>query len=231
MPYPQNPDTIIVQNKYYPNGLTQLDLWNYYQKNKFNIIKDLNNRTVFFEIATGVNETIIRRKGEGGKSFYINSSNFEDVMTGRTLVIYSQMEKTEKIGIIDIDIDNFDKAAFAAYEVYKFIQGGGIPFVKDYHIRYTGKTSFHIFCSWPRKKDIDDIRQLFRYYLSNSDLARKYTIESRRRPGIVNLDLSINKTAGGFISLHSLSRIGLPCVEVDIKRIFKFQPEQVKIRQ
>ncbi len=68
-------------------------------------------------------------------------------------------------------------------------------------------------------------------FIIKSDLIKKYTVESRRREGIVNIDLSVNKMAGGFISLYSLSRIGLPCVEVDPKRIFKFKPEQVKIKQ
>ena len=34
MSYPQNPETLVIQNKYYPKGLREIDIWNYYQKNK-----------------------------------------------------------------------------------------------------------------------------------------------------------------------------------------------------
>ena len=38
MGYPKNPDSIVLKNKYYPNGLKEIDIWNYYQKNKRNML-------------------------------------------------------------------------------------------------------------------------------------------------------------------------------------------------
>jgi hypothetical protein len=230
MPYPLHPDTLIVRNKYYSKGLTELDVYNYYLKNKWKLIKTLNNRTVYFNLAVGLNQTIIRRKGKGGEYFYLNSRNYEDTITGRTLVIISQMEYSENFGIIDIDVDNFDIAKDAANDVYEFLDKGGIDFVSSFQIRFTGKTSFHIFCNFHRKKNIDLTRQLFRSALHNSDLTRKYTVAAKRIKGIANLDLAINKNKGGFITLGSLSELGLPCTEVGIKELYRFKPEQLKIQ-
>lgn len=229
MTIPKHPDTIIVKNKYYPNGLLELDVWNYYLKVKWKLIKELDNRTIFFNIATDLNQSVIRRRSKENKLFYINSKNFEEIITGRTLVIHSQMNHHEKIGIIDIDTDNFTLAARAAYDVYEFIRKGGISFVESASIRYTGKTSFHVLCNLKRKNDIDLIRQLFRFHLLQSDLAKKYTVGFRRIKGIPNLDLSSNKFSGGFISLYSLSELGLPCTEVPSEKIFKFKPENTRI--
>ena len=230
MSYPKNPDTIIVKNKYYPYGLTELDVWNYYQKVKYKLIQFLDNRTVFFDIATDLNHTVIRRKGKDSRLFFINTSNFEEVITGRTLAVHGVMNREENFGIIDIDIDNLDMAKDTANDVYNFIKNGKIDFIKSVSIRFTGKTSFHIICNLRRKMDIDIIRVLLRSELINSNLIRNYTVESKRRRGIPNLDLSSNKINGGFISLNSLSIVGLPCIELSIKDLNKFRPEKFTIK-
>ena len=59
MSYPQHPDTIILKNKYYPQGLREIDIWNYYQKVKTLIIKETMNRELMFEIMVDVNKPII----------------------------------------------------------------------------------------------------------------------------------------------------------------------------
>jgi len=230
MSYPKNPNTIIVKNIFYPDGLNELDVWNYYQKVKYKLIRYLNNRTVFFDIATDLNHTVIRRKGKDKRLFFINTSNFEEVMTGRTLSVHGVMNRSEDFGIIDIDVDNLDLAKDAAHDVYYFIKKGKIDFIESASIRFTGKTSFHIICNLRRKMDIDNIRILLRSKLIESNLLRNYTLESKRRKGIPNLDLSSNKINGGFISLYSLSTIGIPCMEVNINDLFRFRPERFTIK-
>ena len=143
---PNNPDTIILKNQYYASGLTEGDVWNYYQKNKYNIIKFLNNRTVFFDIATDVNKTVVRRKGKDNKTFFLNIKNFDEVITGRTLTINGVMNRVEDFGIIDIDIDNFRIAKETAVDVYREVMSDSFNFVVDASIRFTGKSGFHIIC-------------------------------------------------------------------------------------
>ena len=138
------------------------------------------------------------------------------------------MNRAEDIGIIDIDMDDFRWAKITTNDVYDFVKK--IDFIKESQIRFTGKTSFHIYCKLHRKKNIDLKIELFREELIESELSNKYTIASRRRPGIPNLDLSSNKVNGGFITLYSLSILGLPCMNVNQRELFNFRPEKYRIK-
>lgn len=230
MSTPQNPETIIVKNKYYSRGLTEGDIWDYYQKQKFNIIRELRGRNVFFHIAVDVNKIIAKRKGKGEKYFRLSTTSYDEIMTGRSLAVYGTMNRAEEIAIIDVDVDDFKWAKTATADVYDFIEKGGIEIVKTARIRYTGKQGFHIVCNLNMKRNIDMARVIFRERLVNSELAKRYTIAQKRRPGIPNLDLSINKINGVFISLYSLSIWGLKCMEVDRRNILRFRQESAKIK-
>ena len=67
-------------------------------------------------------------------------------------------------------------------------------------------------------------------FLQGSELAKAYTIEAKRRPGVPNLDLSPNKIRGNYITLHSLSIIGLKCMTVEYNRLHNFDPRYAKIK-
>lgn len=229
MAKPKNPETIIIKNKYYTRGLTEGDIWNYYQKNKRKILDEVRGRAVFFELGVDVNKTIIKRKDKKGHFFYLNTNNYDEILSGRTVAIHSTMNRAEDIGIIDIDVDDFRWAKIATKDVYDFVNSE-IDFIEESQIRYTGKTSFHVYCKLKRKKNIDLTRALFREALIKSNLSNKYTVIGRRRPGIPNLDLSSNKYNGGFITLYSLSSIGLPCVNVNIRGLYDFRPEKFRIK-
>jgi hypothetical protein len=68
-----------------------------------------------------------------------------------------------------------------------------------------------------------------RKFLLESELSQRYSIERKRTKGIVNLDLSSNKYLGGYITLGSLSILGLKAMEVKIEEIVKFRKEDAKI--
>ncbi len=230
--YPKNPETVILKNKYYPKGLTELDLWNYYQKVKPILLKQTQNRDVMFEIMVDVNKPIIRRKGKGGGFIRLTPKNYDEMITGRTISIHSAMGSYENIGIIDIDISPSDGFAWArktTLDVYDFVMDK-IPIVTTASIRFTGKTSFHIVCEFRNKLKIDSIRFLLEKFLRQSDLSKIYTIEAKRRPGIPNLDLAPNKYRGNFITLNSLSILGLRCMEVPYTALMRFDPRQAKIK-
>lgn len=219
MAEPKNPETVIVQNNFYPKGLKEIDIWNYYQKNKFLLLNQTRLRELIFFIATGTNETTVVRKIRDGL-IYLTPSNFDKYMTGRSLSIHSCMQKVEDFGIVDIDTDDFDQAKEAAYDVVNTMDRA--PFIRDVKLRYTGKNSFHVICYYKRKLRVDAGRNLMRDFLKESYLSRIYSIEFERQPQRVNLDLAPNKYRGGFITLGSLSTMGLRCMEVNIKFIRSF---------
>ncbi len=232
MAYPKNPDTIIIKNKFYPKGLKEIVVWNYYNDVKGPLLKETMNRNLMVAIMTDVNKPILRRKVDQGGTIRLNQSNFNQIITGRTSTIYSEMGPYETFGIIDIDInpgDGFSWAKKVTLDVYDHVMDK-MPVVRSAEIRFTGKTSFHIVCDFGRKMKIDAIRFLLQKFLRESPLARVYSISGKRSAGIPNLDLSPNKIRGNYITKHSLSIWGLKCMEVNYLQLSSFDPRRATVR-
>jgi len=230
MSKPVNPETIVIKNKYYPKGLREIDIWNYYQKVKPQILKETIGKQIMFAIMTDVNNPVIRRKGKTG-TYTLNPKNYDELITGRTATIYSEMAAVERFGIIDIDVDpneQFRWAKQAAIDTYEFVMDK-MPIVRTASIRFTGKTSFHIICDFGRRMKVDSVRFLLKKFLLDSDLSKIYTIDAKRRIGVVNLDLSPNKYRGAYITLNSLSIIGLQCMEVPYQKLMSFNERNATI--
>lgn len=231
MARPENPETIILKNKYYPQGLREIDIWNYYQKVKPHMLKETKNRDLMFMIMVDVNKPIIRKK-LGGKFIRLTPQNYDQMITGRTIAIYSSMALTEEFGIIDIDVSPTDSIRWAnkaAYDVYDFVMDR-VPIIRTASIRFTGKTSYHIICDFQRKMKIDVVRFLLRKFLAESEISKVYTVQAKRRAGVPNLDLAPNKHRGNYITLHSLSMLGLICMDVPYNKILRFDPNSARIR-
>jgi len=227
MSYPQHPETIILKNSFYKKGLTELDIWNYYQKVKYQLLQEVRGRDLMFFIMVDVNKPIIRRTGKETKFIRLNISNYDELITGRTISIHTAMKRIENIFIVDIDTDDFRQAKIAAIDTYNVISRN--PYIDDISIRYSGKTSFHIFCNLKRNINIDTIRVMFKNYLLESELKRKYTVSNKRTKGIVNLDLAPDKYRGNFIALNSLSILGLRCMKLFPTEVLGFQKERATI--
>ena len=230
MAYPENPNTVVVKNKYYPSGLTELDIWNYYQSVKGPLLKQVYNRDLMFYIMVDVNKPVIKRKAKSGY-IRLTSKNYDEMITGRTVSIHSAMNGYEDFGIIDIDVhpsDGFNWARKVTYDVYDFVMDK-MPILRSASIRYTGKTSFHVVCDFGRKTKVDSIKHLLDSFLSRSDLRRAYQIGGKRRSGVPNLDLDRNCLRCNFITLYSLSILGLKCMEVSYQDLLRFNPPDARI--
>jgi hypothetical protein len=231
MAYPENPETIILRNEFYRNGLKEIDIWNYYQSVKRELLNETKSRDVMLGIMVDVNKPVLRRKGKGQDWIRLTPQNYDEVITGRTLTVYSSMGMYEDFGIIDIDVSDYDGFSWArivASNVYDFVMDK-MPVVRSAQIRYTGKTSFHIVCKFNRKMKIDSIRFLLQRFLQSSDLAKVYTVSGKRKAGVPNLDLSPNKYRGNYITLHSLSLIGLKCMDVSYVEVTSFNKNKARI--
>jgi hypothetical protein len=230
MSVPVNPETVVVKNRYYPKGLREIDIWNYYQKVKPRILQETKNRDLMFMIMVDVNKPVIRKK-LGDKFIRLTPQNYDQMITGRTVAIYSSMALIEEFGIIDIDVsptEGIRRANKAAFDVYDFVMDR-VPIIRSASIRFTGKTSYHIICDFQRKMKIDVVRFLLRKFLAESELSRVYTVQAKRG-SVPNLDLSPNKHRGNYITLHSLSMLGLICMDVPYNKILRFNPNSARIR-
>lgn len=230
MAYPENPKTIVIQNEHYPKGLTELDIWNYYQKVKQDLLIETRLRDVMFFIMVDINKPIIRRK-LNENFIRLDQKNYDYFITGRTVSIHSAMGMYEQHGIIDIDVDPYDGFKWArkvTAQTYDYIMEK-VPLVKKVKIRFTGKNSFHLVCDFGQKLKISTISDLLERFLRSSPLSKVYTISGKRTPGIPNLDLHPNKYRGNYITNHSLSVIGLKCVEIPYNELLGFDPRKARI--
>ncbi|RLA59113.1 MAG: hypothetical protein DRQ78_11040 [Epsilonproteobacteria bacterium] len=231
MTYPEHPDTIVVKNRFYPRGLSEIDIWNYYQKVKPKLLREVRDRDVMFFVMVDVNKPVVRRKLQD-KFIRLTSQNYDQLITGRTVSIHTAMNRYENIGVIDIDIDPRDGFSWAkkvTADVYDYVINK-IPIISSAEIRFTGKTSFHIFCKFHKKMKIDTIRFLLQKFLNQSPLSKVYSVGGRRKLGIPNIDLSSNKFRGNFIVLHALSVLGLKCIEVPYTKLSSFSPLKAIIK-
>jgi len=228
MSKPKNPDTIIIKNEFYPKGLTEGQVYDYYQKIKPKLLKEVIGKNLTFFFAVDTNKIIVMRKAKTPTGFIrLNYENYDDVISGRSISIHSNMDRVTDIGIVDIDIDNFNIAKTATANVYNIL--GKCKFIDDYYIKYTGKESFHIVCELKRSLYTDNLRTLFREFFESTELSKIYTINKKRTPDIPNIDLSSNKYLGSYITLHSLSVDGLKSMIVQPRNIMSFRKEMAKI--
>lgn len=222
--YPENPEEIVIKNEHYPTGLREKDVYNYYILNKKNILQETKGREIILLIFIDTNQYIVKRRGKNNSFIFITKSNYDKLITGRTVSLHNTMDRRENFGIIDIDYNDFKVCKEVSFEVFDFM--------KDEYptrIRFTGKNSFHVVVDFEKNKNIDKIRnELFTKL--NSKFSDKYLINANRSRRTPNLDLSSNKYRGGFIFPFSLSMVGLKCMEVDISRLDSFKKEHAKIR-
>jgi hypothetical protein len=231
MAFPKHPETILVKNDFYPDGLKEIDTWNYYQSVKDKLIPEVSGKDLMIFISIDTNKTTVLRKGKLTNFIRLNRSNWDDTFHSRMLSIHSTFHNTEEIGVIDIDGNDFKKNKQATIDVYEYVTSK-FSFIDSAFIKFTGKNSFHIVCNLKRLTYIDSIKIMLSNSLKMSELNRKYFIDDIRRidKTIPNLDLSSLKWRGAYIALHSLSVLGLRCMKVSLEKIHSFKKEDAIIK-
>lgn len=233
MGIPTSPETIILKNKYYPGGLREKDIWEYYQKVKRELIAVNVGHQMMVYIMTALNKSIIRRYGSDNKPIYLDNKSYENVVTGRTISFHASMNPSTRYGIIDVDVhpsDSFLDAKRATFNVYDYIMDK-IPFIRTTQIRYTGKSSFHIVCDFGRIMRADTVRFMLEKFLRQSPLSKVYTISAKKASwGVQNIDLNRNAFKANHISLYSLSVWGLRCMEVPYNKLMSFNQREAILR-
>jgi len=227
MSYPQNPDTIILKNEYYPSGLKEIDVWNYYQSVKPRLLKETIGKKLIVFFATDLNKISVIRKTKDGGSIRLTPSTYDITISGRSLSFHSVMDKYSDFGIIDIDTNDFNKAKEATIDIYNILQRS--KFSMNSIIRFSGKDSFHIKVYFKNDYPIDYIKKTISDFLIENNVDKKYTISYKRTNNIPNVDLNRNVYNAGYITLHSLAVTGLRCMEVNPRHIENFKKEMAKI--
>lgn len=215
---PTNPNQVIIQNKYYPSGLREIDIYNHYLKYEDKILKWINNRNVAFFINVN-NQRIIKRKIEN-KPIILTKENFKDIISGRTNSILVEHPTQTNYYVIDVDpgknisrdtvidiIEDINKHSFLKSITYK----------KE--ILITSSVGFHIIGTIHTKKNINDFRetieQILNFIIKDKEYHSKVLVNKKgRNPNTINLDLTPMYNRSLHISKYSLTKEGLICNDV-----------------
>lgn len=227
MSVPQNQETIVIKNKFYPTGLKEIDIWNYYQTNKVNLLKETMGKSLIVFFAIDVNKFIVMRKNKSKGLIRLTPSDYDTIVSGRTISFHNTMNRFSDYGIVDIDTDDFEKAKDLTLELYELFNKQ--RYVKNVKIVYSGKESFHLRINFNTEYKIEYIKYKIEKTLTTSNLKYAVTIKTKKSRDIPNLDLQRNIYNAGHIALGSLSVDGLKCMEVPKNKLKMFRKEDAKI--
>lgn len=151
--YPDHPQKVIVKkNKYYPKGLKEIDIWNYYEGVKKHIIKQTKGGVHVGIIQVLNGRMFVRHPPKQKKYITIeNEKDWKRWIGGRTGSIYLSMTDREDKLIVDIDpgpglkgAEQFRRLKEVTAEAYDFLVKQ--PPFSRVDILFTGKRGFHLIC-------------------------------------------------------------------------------------
>jgi len=228
--YPEHPDQLVVKkNEFFPSGISELDVWNYYEGIKSKLIPELKGRDLFIVIATKPGSKLFIRHPYDKKTEFIrinNEKQFEEYHSGKTREDPSTSSELTTEAVFDFDPGpsaTFDEIKDVVEQCIDFIKKQK-DFSKSIDLRFTGGRSFHVQTSLKSKRRIEDIKKdiedrLEKYFEGND----KIVIASNKPSGHkVNIDLSPMKVNGGHVSPYSMRiSTGLCCISVSSLKSFK----------
>jgi DNA primase len=209
---PKSPETVILQNKYYPKGLTEKQIYDYYMKVKKPLLNYIGNRSVsFFLMIDG--QIIVKRKDKSGSRIQLTPANYEEFITGRILSIFiNRMSKMTDYIVIDIDtgkgtpFSNLSNAFEVARRIMKKSE------LRSEEALFSGR-GVHYIVHFNKKQDIDKLRN---NVISNLKIQNVYPVTTTRptSPGKVSFDMSPNFRNSMHVSKYSLSKEGLRVLDI-----------------
>ena len=227
--FPKHPDTIIVKAEYYPDGLTEEEIWTYYDGVKEGIVKELNNQPTMLVIK--VDGQVYKRNDESGHPIMIKDiASFDKYNTGRVVEYHKVIGENSKYGFIDIDpneVPSWDKVKQVTGEVYKKISS--LPDVDRVDIAFSGGRGFHLYPYFKEERSINDLRteleEFLDMYISDSGYA---DLTTGRLVGdyAIRLDTSTLHRTGSLRVPGSLNaNTGLKCTKLSLGKLMNFEKE------
>lgn len=210
---PSNPNSIVIKNKFYPSGLTEKQIYNYYIQNKQKIVKWINGRYVAFFLKLEDGTVVVKRK-HSGSLINLTLENFDTIITGRTNSIYVEHSNPTNYFVVDIDAGegvsykSITKASELATDLLTSL-------TKDWERLYSSPHGMHLIGHLKKTMDLDELRRLVEIKLHNQS---EYLVNVKgRKPNTINYDLSPNYNRSIHMCRYSLTKEGLICDDITDK--------------
>lgn len=229
---PEHKDTIVVKpNEFYPKGLTEMAVWDYYNFHKRDILPDINGKEVLTVVKT--DGIVIKRHIDNG-FIIMDEAIYDKLNNGRTLELHLVLGDTVDYYFVDLDPkDEFDfsQTKEIAAEVSELL--ADIENVKEVEIRFSGSRGFHIYGYTAGEMKTEEAKQNLKEYMEDY-LKHKndpsLTLGASQNPKSMRLDISTYHEKGSLRALGSLSsKTGLKCMTVTREGLKKFEKKLAQI--
>lgn len=211
---PEHPNTTIIQNDFYPGGLSELKIWKHYQKFKNKIISEIDKNAVALWIFSDINNPIVKRKVLNSP-FTITKDNYDKILTGRTVSISSELKNSTNNIILDID----PGTSVTELQIKECVRNildstiSNLSYVNRKRIISTAN-GYHIHIILDKKMNINSLRNLSIRLLS-MDFRDTYLINSKNpKPNEINIDSTPMYQKGLHQIPYALCRNGLMAMDV-----------------
>jgi len=213
---------ILITNKFYPNGLTDVDVKKHYKKHQKDILLETQNKKVALIICPETNNLVWLRNIKNKPIYLKNRRDFQNIIHERVLSIFPEILLFDKKFIVDIDCADTKNAIHATKILFDIFINS--KYINDVKIFFTGQTSFHLHVYFPNKTHIDRAKELIDKLIRTDSLAPKYmTInQNRKKDEFPNVDFHSFNPRSIYICPYSLSKIGLIAGEIKIDKIDRF---------
>jgi len=232
--YPSHPDTVVIESEFYPGGLTEADVWEYYDREKEPIAAELKGHDVMLVIKA---DGEIYRRHPDSKEEPIRISSIEDFdryNNGRTVEFHKVVGDQTVYGYVDVDPKEdvpFERTKRVTSEVYAALTR--LPDVTQVDLAYSGGRGFHLYPYYTQPKTTDQVRgelkEAMDEYIEDSG-DEKLTTGRVYEEDMIRLDTSTLKRAGSLRVPGSLNmQTGLRCMSVEPNELGQFRREGAKI--
>jgi len=220
---PKHPDTVIIpKNEYYRNGLTELDIYNYYKKSASQILPYLKLYKVL--IITRVDGIVVRRHSEDDMITIKTEEEFEQYNNGRNVEFHIVVGKETNLGWIDIDPHevSFNRTKTITEQIFNALKKE----YKNVWVKFSGNRGFHLMLEFSRVRDTDKVRSELKNFLAqfvNDELTLGIA-----KKGQIRLDVTTLHNLGSVRAPYSLSvKTGL--ISMPVRSIKTFRKEDAII--
>jgi hypothetical protein len=212
--YPNNPFDVVIKNKHYPQGIREIDIYGYWMDHRMKILNWVGDRNVAFRIRIDEKSTVIRRK-LNGRPIKLTKTNFKEIMTGRTNVIYVEHPSMTDYFVIDIDAGQNLGMKHVAKTANFLLK----EFGNKYELLTSSTRSLHYIGYVNKKQNINQLREkLFSLLEQKVEVLNglpgniNYTVNVKgRKTNTINFDLSTMYDKSLHIARYSLTKEFLSC--------------------
>lgn len=229
MPYPKEPNKIVFINDVYPKGLTSLDVYSYYTKNKEKILKECKDHPIVMFMSFEPNTDLVVRRNIDSKPIFLNRANYDSIVSGYTLSISMETLNLTEYYVVDVDFKRrgteleLKTATKAVVNLF-----GRVPKIKEVRVT-NSSTGFHVYGYLKRKENLNFAKK-YLFDILESTFIGKYSLTRNSNVSGIVLDTTPMNRRGSITIPWSLTRSGIICSDVT-NNFWKLNRGRLKISQ